>query len=141
MRLSSKTEYAIKTLMDLCTHGANGPVCINDIATREHIPVKFLEQILLALKGAGLTQSKRGPKGGYNLAKQADQISIAEVVRLTEGSFANSLPKESIASCPLQELWSQVDNKISETLESCTINDLCARKRELIGNPSQHYSI
>ena len=141
MRVSSKTEYAIRTLMDLSIHGNDGPVCIGDIAERQKIPVKFLEQILLMLKGAGLTRSRRGPKGGYNLARKSDEITLGDVVRLTEGIRVVAENGQDNSACPIHELWEIIETEISETLDSKTIEGLCMRARELAGTQSQHYSI
>jgi Rrf2 family protein len=89
MRLSKRGEYGLRAMIDLATwdHGS-AVVQIKDIAEREQIPPKFLEQILLTLKNAGMLHSKMGVGGGYYLAKAADQISLGNIVRILDGPLA-----------------------------------------------------
>src|SRR5256885_11633395 len=83
--LSSRGKYATRALLELTLQYEHGPVLIHDIAERQKIPLKFLEQILLALKHAGFVDSRKGPAGGYFLAMPPDKITLGAVVRLTDG--------------------------------------------------------
>ncbi len=86
--LSKKTQYAFKALMHLAQKQNEGPILISDIATSKKIPLKFLENILLELKNEGILASKKGKGGGYLLAKEADKILLADVLRLVDGPIA-----------------------------------------------------
>ena len=94
MKLSRKSEYACLALIDLAEQHQGEPVKIGDISTRKNIPKKYLEQILLTLRGAGFVKSSRGPGGGYCLSRKASQISLAEIIRLLDGALA---PVESVS--------------------------------------------
>jgi Rrf2 family protein len=89
MRLSKRGEYGLRAMIDLAAWNHGGAVVqIKDIAERQQIPSKFLEQILLTLKNAGLLRSKMGVGGGYYLAKPADQINLGQIVRILDGPLA-----------------------------------------------------
>jgi Rrf2 family protein len=96
MKLSKKSEYALRALIAMARDASGRTFSIQEIATSEHIPLKFLEQILLLLKNGGLLRSKRGVGGGYQLARQARYISFAEVLDLIEGP-AEPIPCSSHA--------------------------------------------
>ena len=114
-------------------------VTVAEIARRRNIPRKFLEQILLQFKGAGLVASRRGQKGGYFLAVPASKISLADIVRLTEGSLApiecvsesyyDECPHE--ATCPFREVWMDIKKYMIEKLENLTIYDMCERAEKI----------
>lgn len=90
MRLSRKSEYALLALIDLAKHyGTDHPPKILEVSERNDIPKKYLEQIFLQLKGAGYVRSIRGSRGGYELAKQPDKITLAEIIRLIDGPLAS----------------------------------------------------
>ena len=95
MKLSKKSEYACLALIDLSENYNKGLVKIGDISKRKKIPRKYLEQILLLLKGAGYLRSRRGADGGYKLSKPSGSISVAEIVRLMDGALA---PVESVST-------------------------------------------
>ena len=88
MRLSKRSEYGIRALLKLSTHNEGELVSLKEIADEEKIPIKFLEQIFLALKNTGLLHSKSGRGGGYYLGKSADQINIGQIVRILDGPLA-----------------------------------------------------
>lgn len=139
MKLTKKGEYALKAMFDLSSHYQKGLVRINEIAEREKIPLKFLEQILLGLKKAGLVQSKRGMGGGYTLNKPPEIITLAQVIRTTDGPLAPlgcvsqwahiSCPSENI--CGLHSVMLDVRNAIANTLEGFTIADVCKKTEKL----------
>jgi Rrf2 family protein len=85
MKISYRGDYALKAILDLALNYGNGLVKIQDISKRQDIPLKYLEQILLTLKGAGYVKSERGARGGYRLAKGPKQIKMGEIIRLMEG--------------------------------------------------------
>ena len=88
MRVSTRGDYASRALLSLALHGAETPTSVRDIAVRTALPQPYLEQILLALKGAGLVRSKRGVGGGYVLARPPEEISLAQIVSAVDGPIA-----------------------------------------------------
>jgi Rrf2 family protein len=88
VKLSNKGRYGVRALFDIAFHSDGRPTQIKEIAERELIPARFLEQIFQDLKKAGLIGSKRGPRGGYHLARPAEQISVGDVLRALEGPVA-----------------------------------------------------
>src|ERR687883_653607 len=131
MRVSAKVDYALRACAELAAAGA-GPVKGERIAQAQEIPLKFLENILLDLKHAGLVQSQRGAEGGYWLAQPADEISLAAVIRAVEGPIANvrGMRPEQVeyagAAKPLSEVWIAVRGSLRSVLEATTIADLAA---------------
>src|SRR2546421_11855534 len=110
MRVSAKVDYALRACAELAAAG-EGPVKGDRIAQAQEIPLKFLENILLDLKHAGLVRSQRGVEGGYWLARPPEQISLADVIRAVEGPIANVRGMRSEdaqyagAAAPLREVW------------------------------------
>ena len=131
MRVSAKVDYALRACAELAAARV-GPVKGERIAQAQEIPLKFLENILLDLKHAGLVQSQRGAEGGYWLAQPADEISLAAVIRAVEGPIANvrGMRPEQVeyagAAKPLSEVWIAVRGSLRSVLEATTIADLAA---------------
>src|SRR5262245_59094258 len=94
VKLSQKGRYGVRALFDIAFHNDGRPTQIREIAARELIPMRFLEQIFQELKKAGLIGSKRGPRGGYHLARPAAEISLGDVVRALEGPVALVLAED-----------------------------------------------
>ncbi len=140
MKPSSKTEYALKTMLDLALHRNEGVVRVADIAQRQSIPIKFLEQILLVLKAGELVSSRRGARGGYVLAKDPAVIQIGDIVRLTEHSFAVSHRTHNPAD-PFGEIWEDIGNYARKKLATTTLQDICTRAIKLRLGRSLEYSI
>ena len=130
MKLSTKTRYGTRLLFDLARHYQNGPVQIGEVARRQDISVKYLEQIIRPLKQAGLIFSVRGPKGGHLLAKPPEEISIGEVVRLLEneadlvGCVSNPENCEKSDDCPVRLVWQDGTHAMYEKLDAIKISDL-----------------
>ena len=138
MKLSKRGEYGLRAMADLAAQTPQGGVVpLKDIAQREQIPAKFLEQILLALKNAGLLGSKMGIGGGYYLAKPADQITLGQIVRVLDGPLAPircvskmayepcACPDE--ATCGLRLVMLDVRNAIADILDGTTLADVAFR--------------
>lgn len=132
MKLSRKSEYACLALIDLSEHYDSGVVKILDISVRKTIPKKYLEQILLLLKGAGYVKSIKGAGGGYKLAKPPGKISLAEIIRLIDGPLA---PVESVSHyffehTPIEQneklihLFKEIRDYISTKLENTFFDEL-----------------
>ena len=131
MRVSAKVDYAIRACAELAAAG-DGPVKGERIAQAQEIPLKFLENILLDLKHAGLVQSQRGAEGGYWLARRPEEIPLAEIIRAVEGPIANvrGLRPEQVeyegSAAPLRDVWIAVRANLRAVLEVVTLADLAA---------------
>jgi Rrf2 family protein len=129
MRVSAKADYAVRAAAELAA-AAEGPVKGEKLADAQEIPLQFLEHILLELKHAGIVRARRGAKGGYWLARPADEVTIADIVRAVEGPIAHvqSAPPESIEyrgnAEHLQEVWIAVRASLRTVLEHVTLADL-----------------
>ena len=132
MRVSAKVDYALRALLELAA-APPGPVKGERLATAQEIPPKFLENILTELRRAEIVASQRGVDGGYRLAKPADEISVADVVRALEGPIASVRgvrPDEIEYTGParsLQPLWVELRASMREVLEGTTLADLVER--------------
>jgi Rrf2 family protein len=133
MRISAKGEYAIRAMLDLALHhrpGAPGLVPIQDVARRQAIPQRYLEQVLLLLKRAGLLGSRRGSSGGYRLARPPEQITVGDILRAIEGGLT---PLEVAgrrardAGRDLAELWEEVAEAVAKVLDRTTLHELAER--------------
>src|ERR1700728_787441 len=120
MNISVKGEYALQAIFDLATQPVGEPVKIADIATRQSIPQKFLELILASLKQGGFVESRRGADGGYLLARQADALTVGEVLRFVEGRGDERARKKNVHPGPFSSLWDRVDDAVSDILDSTT---------------------
>lgn len=138
MRLSKRGEYGLRAMIDLATWKSdNGVVQIKEIADHEHIPGKFLEQILLTLKNAGLLRSKMGIGGGYSLARPADQITLGQIIRVLDGPLApircvSQMAYETCGcpderTCGLRLVMLDVRNAIADILDRTTLADVAGR--------------
>ena len=132
MKLTTRSEYALLALVYLARHRDEGLISIDTIAKAQGIPPKFLEQLMLALKRAHFLRSVKGQKGGYALAKEPSQISLAEIVRLFDGALA---PTESVSenfyeSTPIEKekkltkVFKDIRDFVSQKLEKTTIADV-----------------
>lgn len=133
MKLSKKTRYGLRALMDLAVSTKTEQVALNSIAQRNAISVQFLEQVFSALKRARLVRSVKGPQGGYLLEKNAADITVAEIVEALEGSYFFENEAEDHIEAPgssrvIQELIvDRVNESLREILESVTLQDLAER--------------
>src|SRR5437667_8842852 len=141
MILSSRGKYATRALLDLTLHDAEGPVPILAIAERQRIPIKYLEQILLTLKRYGFVQSRKGPGGGYSLAKPPQAITLGAVVRAMDGPLA-PISCASIsgfaecgcpepATCGLRAVWKEARDALAAVLDGTTFADIRERHETL----------
>ncbi|HZS72467.1 MAG TPA: Rrf2 family transcriptional regulator [Candidatus Acidoferrum sp.] len=143
MRVTAKGEYATQAVLHLSMQYPE-VVAIHDVATRHHIPLKYLEQILLELKRGGVLESRRGVHGGYTLARPPAQISVGEVLRLVDGAFAESScthAEDRIGSvcaegpnCGLKQLWQDVQDSVEKILFATSFEDV--KQRTLRGPAS-----
>lgn len=134
MNISAKVEYACVAVLELAARWeTEEPVRIRDIADQHGIPARFLVQILLQLKGAGLVQSTRGASGGYYLARSPDQITLADVMAVIDGRLGevqSNLATSTPASTVLLAAWKRVSMAANDMLTATTFADLAGRLRE-----------
>src|ERR671932_250358 len=132
MRVSAKVDYALRACAELASAAGEGPQKGERIAQAQGIPLKFLENILLDLKHAGLVQSQRGAEGGYWLSRPPDEIPLAEVIRAVESPIANvrgERPEQveyAGPAAPLRDVWIAVRANLRAVLETVTVADLAA---------------
>jgi Rrf2 family protein len=135
MKLSTRSRYGTRALLDIALHGKDKPVLLRDIARRQEISTMYLEHLITPLISAGIVRSIRGAKGGVWLAKPPREINLSEVVVLLEGSLA---PVECIddpkycrrsASCVTREVWSEIKEAMNHVLESTPLQDLAERQK------------
>lgn len=132
MRVSAKTDYAIRAALELAAAPDERPVKGERIATAQAIPLRFLENILMALRHAGLVESRRGAEGGYRLARAAGDITLADVIRAIDGPLAGvsgrrpeTLDFDGVAE-PMKDVWIAVRASLRSVLEQVTLADVVA---------------
>jgi Rrf2 family protein len=148
VRLNARVDYALRAVVELVAAGgsAERPVTAERIAAAQHIPPKFLESILLQLRRVGIVHAQRGPDGGYWLAKAANEVSLADVIRVIDGPLANVRGQrpEALgyhgAAAALQQVWIALRANERQILELVTVADVAAGKlpkrvRELAADP------
>jgi Rrf2 family protein len=131
MMISTKGRYALKVMLDLVDHNTGEYIPLKDIAQRQEISVKYLENILASLSRANLVDATRGKGGGYRLSRAPEEYSTGEIIRLAEGSLSSvSCLKgeqhgcEKASQCPTLPLWQQLDQVVADYLNSVSLIDL-----------------
>ena len=143
MKVSTRGDYASRALLSLALREDSTPTSVRDIAERTGLPQPYLEQILLALKGAGLVRSKRGVGGGYVLARPAGEITLGQIVAAVDGPIVVGdfgAPHENGAcdhegQCVLLSVWSEVGEHMRQHLDSFTLADMVERARGNVLQP------
>ena len=134
MKLSNKGRYGVRALFDIAFHNDGGPTQIREIAERELIPARFLEQIFQDLKKAGILGSKRGPRGGYHLAREASEIKIGDVLRALEGPIIALVADDERAG-KSPDATTSVFRDLATSIEKCfddvTLEDVVRRGEKL----------
>jgi Rrf2 family protein len=142
MRISAKGEYALKAMLDLSLQPPRRIVPIQEIAARQGIPQRYLEQVLQGLKRAGLLASRRGAAGGYQLARPPEDITAGDVLRAVEGAEAPFQARDGgrrPARDELGELWEEIGRAVSEVVDRLSFGDLAERARVRAGaQPMYH---
>lgn len=135
MKVSSRFRYGLRLLVDLAANYKKGPVLLKDIARCEKISKKYLEQIVITLRAAGIIAAIRGSKGGYFLTKSPKRIKIIDVYKILEGQFSpvDCLDNKRICSlaetCPTRPLWTLLSASIKKTFKDVTLADLLKDKK------------
>ena len=138
MKISTKGRYALRLMLDIALNDAKTPVRIKDIAERQQISDKYLEQIVSSLNKAGFVKSLRGPQGGYRLTKKPEEYTVGMILRLIEGSLApvacldvdinNCIRADR---CPTLILWEKLYDAISAVVDNITLADLISWQKNM----------
>ena len=130
MKLSTRSRYGTRMMQDLAQHYEEGPIQIGDIAKRQDISVKYLEQLIIPLKKVNFIKSVRGPKGGHMLAKPPEEITVGEIVKVLEGGIILSdcidNPGECTrsSSCLTRGIWEEATKAMYDKLNSITLSNM-----------------
>ena len=137
MKISTKGRYALRLMLDLATYDVGKPVSLKDIARRQDISEKYLEQIIAVLNKGGLVRSVRGAGGGYRINRAPADISVGDILRLTEGDLApvecvggNSAACDRSGMCVTIRVWQKLDEAINSVVDSISVADLMAWNAE-----------
>ena len=138
MKISTKGRYALRLMLDIALNDAKTPVRIKDIAERQQISDKYLEQIVSSLNKAGFVKSLRGPQGGYRLTKKPEEYTVGMILRLIEGSLAPvACLDDDINNCTRADrcqtliLWEKLYDAISEVVDNITLADLISWQKNM----------
>ena len=144
MKLSTRTRYGIRAIIELAEHYGEGPLQLRIIARDQGVSVKYLEQLMAMLKSAGIVRSVRGSKGGYVLAKSPAQIKVSDCFECLEGTVITTECVDSDSycerknNCMARQLWADVQNAVMGVLESMTLQSIVDRSKQ---NKAIHYHI
>lgn len=145
MRIGTKGDYGVRALIDLAMYGGDGPVQRAEIARRQHVPEAYLDHLLAQLRRAGFIRSTRGPSGGHELARPAEEVNLLQVLETLEGSLA-PLPcledhEGEGTVCAQQWVWREIYDDMRERLQAVSLHDLANRERERLQRSAVSYSI
>lgn len=139
MKISTKGRYAVRVMVDLAMHNSGECIKVKDIAARQEISEKYLEQIISVLNKGGFVKSVRGAQGGYKLAKNPEDYTVGMILRLTEGSLApvsclddGADECERADTCETLELWKELYEAINRVVDGVTVADLLKKHEERI---------
>jgi Rrf2 family iron-sulfur cluster assembly transcriptional regulator len=130
MKLSTRGRYGTRLMVDLAGHYHQGPIPLGDIARRQNLSVKYLEQLIIPLKAAGLIRSVRGARGGYRLAHEPQDISVGQIINVLEGgvSLVDCVNHPEICGrepeCPTRAIWLGMSRLLNEQLSSLSLQDI-----------------
>ncbi|MFZ2445544.1 MAG: Rrf2 family transcriptional regulator [Syntrophobacteraceae bacterium] len=146
MKLSTRSRYGVRLVLDLALNYDRGPIRLGDIAKRQEIPLKYLEQIIIPLKKAEYVTSVRGPKGGHMLTRPPERITVGEIVALLEGGIkltrCTAQPEicDRSATCITRFLWKEATEAIHDRLDMVTfarLVQMTSGREELLGCPAE----
>jgi Rrf2 family protein len=146
MKLSTKSTYGLRALIDLAVYSEEEIVSISSIATRENISLSYLEQLVAKLKKAGLVVSIRGAGGGYQLAREASEISVGDILRALEGNLeavkcpglSNSC--EEADMCVTKFVWGKINNAITVAVDEITLEQIVNERKRIFANGAKNIS-
>lgn len=134
MKLTTRSRYGTRMMLDMARYGKNGPVRIKDIAERQGVSIKYLEKLVRELKQAGFVKSRRGPRGGHELARPLTEITVGDIVRVLEGDLTlveccddgKDCPR--MEGCPTRAVWIEAARAMHASLDAVNLADLLARE-------------
>ncbi len=132
MHVTAKADYAVRAVVELAESAQDSPRKVDEVAQAQRIPVSFLENILTQLRSSGIVRSQRGPEGGYWLAKPADEVNLADIIRAVEGPLVGvrgQRPEEieyAGSAESLQQVWIALRANLRKVLEQVTVADVAA---------------
>ncbi len=147
MKISTKIRYGTRAILELASRFGEGPIELKEIAKKEDISLKYLEQVIIPLRSAGIVKSVRGSKGGYALAKSPSEICLNDLIEVLEGplSLIECLkdPKacQRSSTCVTRDVWKEVSDAINHIFHSITLEEMVNRKKEKEGLTSSMYQI
>jgi len=147
MKISTKIRYGTRAMLELATHYGEGTIELREIAEKEDISPKYLEQVIVPLRTAGLVKSVRGSKGGYTLAKPPSNISLREIFEGLEGPvnlvdcLVDPEACQRTSTCVTREIWKEVSDVIEKVFGSVTLEEMVNRKRKKEGTIPSGYQI
>ena len=131
MMISTRGRYCLRVMIDLAEHQGDGYIPMKDVADRQDISLKYLEKILPVLVKNGIVEGLQGKAGGYRLSRKPEEYTLGEILRLTEGSLSpvsclecGAAPCDKAADCRTLPVWTELDRRINEYLNSVTVADL-----------------
>ncbi len=151
MRLTTKSRYGLRMVLDLALNANRGPVPLNDIAHRQNISMKYLEKLIRKLRGGGVVTSQRGAYGGHQLARQPEKITVGDIVRLLEDCTAltDCAEREDMVcgicnragDCLSQWVWIEASKALFDRLDKITIEQLMRNRAALIQEVQSHQDL
>lgn len=149
MNISQKCQYAVRSILELAKNQGQGPMAIAEIASRQAIPPRFLENILNELRQGGYVESRRGVQGGYLLTLSPRDITVGQIIRFVDGSLepVKCISNQKGPSCPLRQqcalvnLWIRAKNALEEVYDGTTFEDLVLQERTLDRSSLTDYCI
>lgn len=137
MKISTKGRYALRMMLDLAEHQGDGYIALKDIAKRQNVSKKYLEQIVPILNKADILNTNRGYQGGYRLARTPDQYTVGDILRITEGSISpvacldkNPVECERAAECAILPVWQGLYKVITDYLDGITLQDILDKQHD-----------
>lgn len=136
MKVSTKGRYALRLMLDIALYEKEKPVRLKEVANRQELPIKYMENIVSMLVKAGFLKSVRGPQGGYKLTREPKEYTVGSILRLTEGNMSpvDCLEKENICQradrCVTLKLWRELDSAIKSVIDRYTLEDLLSWQKE-----------
>ncbi len=151
MKISAKTRYGLRALVDLAIHDIGSPVPLINIANRQEISINYLEQVFALLKKANIVRSIKGAQGGYILARKSDKITVADVIRAIEGDIMIveeepprnevSMLYQNFTQCLQEKVWNKITDSVNEVVNNITIESLVRQYQENAYNDVGMYYI
>ena len=128
LKLTTKTRYGVRAVFDIAYHSQGGSTQAKDIARRQKIPQRYLEQIFQELKRAGIVDARRGPRGGYSLKRAPEEIKLSDLVKALQGPIDQFFAVEGEPDDVHASLWRDMARKVTACFDEVTVRDLCERR-------------